>query len=299
MVAEVCACAQREQKARVLTVFKAGFQVSPAILQSELHLLQCSVCASACVLLLLPPFSPTRFSSSDTVPLSRGSWAAPVIQVVEGRFAPDGNSFIVSDVAGQFSIYALGPPQPLLLSAPYDQFFSRDYDPMVHDAAGFAAYADPDTGVVVAPVWQGAWGGAGAAAGVGAQQMQQPQHGGGGHELEQQQQAQQQTQPQPGLQQPLCDNAFRPYPPAFQEAYRAGRVLAYVQAGGQLVGCGDLVHVCLSLTAWYSTVVAFHLCARVQLAGQILQSFAPLRLLTVDAQQLTQHPTRPNTPKHR
>lgn len=142
---------------------------------------------------------PCRLSSSDTPPLARGSWAPPVIQVVEGRFSPDGTSFVVADVAGQFSIYALGPPPPLLLAAPYDQFFSRDYDPITHDTAGFAAYADPNTGVVVAPVWQAA-----------------RQYAVGWA---------------PALQQALCDNHFRPYPEGFQLAYRTGRVLDYVRAG--------------------------------------------------------------------
>ncbi len=62
-----------------------------------------------------------RFSTADTPPLARGSWAPPVIQVVEGRFSPDGTSFVVADAGGQYSLYALGIPPPLLLSAPYDQ----------------------------------------------------------------------------------------------------------------------------------------------------------------------------------
>lgn len=140
-----------------------------------------------------------RFSSSDTIPLARGSWAPPVIQVIEGRFSPDGTAFAVSDVAGQFSLYSQGPPPPLILAAPYDQFFSRDYDPIVHDASGFAAYADPDTGVVVAPVWQAA--------------------------------RQYAVESGPTLQQPLCDNHFRPYSEGFQAAYRAGRMFDYVNAG--------------------------------------------------------------------
>jgi hypothetical protein len=34
----------------------------------------------------------------------------------------------VADVAGQFSLYAAGPPNEVLLAAPYDQFFKKDYD---------------------------------------------------------------------------------------------------------------------------------------------------------------------------
>jgi hypothetical protein len=109
---------------------------------------------------------------------------------------------VVTDVAGQLSLYALGFPTPLLLSAPHDQFFSRDYDPIAHDTAGFAAYTDPDTGAVIGPVWQAA------------------RQYGAAHEQ--------------ALQQLLCDNHFRPYPDGFQAAYRAGRVLEYVKSGA---GC--------------------------------------------------------------
>lgn len=92
----------------------------------------------------------------------------------------------MADVAGQFSIYAMGPPTPLLLSAPYDQFFKKDYDAIMHDEAGFAAFLEP----AAVPTYHLA------------------------------------------RLQPLCDNQFRPYPEDFQEAYRAGRVLEYVKAGG-------------------------------------------------------------------
>jgi hypothetical protein len=34
-------------------------------------------------------------------------------------------------VAGQFSLYAAGPPSAVLLAAPYDQFFKKDYDPIM------------------------------------------------------------------------------------------------------------------------------------------------------------------------
>lgn len=107
--------------------------------------------------------------------------------------------FAVSDVAGQFSLYGLGPPAPLLLSAPYDQFFQLDYEPIVHDSAGFAANADPDTGITIGPVWESA---------------RQYRIGHSTTAL-----------------QPLCDNHFHPYPDGFQAAYRSGRVLEYVKAG--------------------------------------------------------------------
>jgi hypothetical protein len=43
----------------------------------------------------------------------------------------DGSAFAVADVAGQFSLYGAGPAEPLLLAAPYDQFFKKDYDPIM------------------------------------------------------------------------------------------------------------------------------------------------------------------------
>lgn len=81
----------------------------------------------------------------------------------------------------------------------------RDYDPIVHDAAGFAAYTDPNTGVVIAPVWQAA--------------------------------RQYAVTHQTALQQPLCDNHFRPYPEDFQAAYRSGQVLTYVRSGAPHHAC--------------------------------------------------------------
>lgn len=75
-----------------------------------------------------------RFSSSDTIPLARGSWAAPTIQLVDGHFSPDGSAFAVADVAGQFSLYGAGPAADLLRAAPYDQFFKKDYDPIMQVA---------------------------------------------------------------------------------------------------------------------------------------------------------------------
>jgi hypothetical protein len=148
---------------------------------------------------------------------------------------------VVADVAGQFSLYALGPPPPLLLSAPYDQFFSRDYDPIVHDAAGFAAYADPDTGVVVAPVWQAA--------------------------------RQYAVSQAPTLQQPLCDNHFRPYPESFQAAYRAGRVFEYVKSGAmlsRLLCVGQEAHLALRFCA-------LRLCA---FSPRLLTCNAPILVLS-------------------
>jgi hypothetical protein len=48
-----------------------------------------------------------------------------------------GNSIVVygllmaADVAGQFSLYGAGPADAVLRAAPYDQFFKKDYDPIM------------------------------------------------------------------------------------------------------------------------------------------------------------------------
>jgi hypothetical protein len=43
----------------------------------------------------------------------------------------DGSAFAIADMAGQFSLYGAGPPVTMLLAAPYDQFFKKDYDPIM------------------------------------------------------------------------------------------------------------------------------------------------------------------------
>lgn len=134
--------------------------------------------------------------------------------MLDGRFSPDGTSFVVSDVAGQFSLYALGPPTLLLLSAPYDQFFLHEYhaEAFALDSAGFAMLVNPETRVILAPWWQVA--------------RQFAVLGGALVLL------------------PLADNLFTPYPETFQAAYRAGRVLEYVKAG--MVEClGNACTVCV------------------------------------------------------
>jgi hypothetical protein len=50
---------------------------------------------------------------------------------VDGHFSPDGSCFAVADVAGQFSLYGAGPADAVLRAAPYDQFFKKDYDPIM------------------------------------------------------------------------------------------------------------------------------------------------------------------------
>jgi hypothetical protein len=74
-----------------------------------------------------------KFSSRHTRPDGR-SWP-DAIPFADGHWAPDGASITVTDVAGQLHRFALGgpPPCPLARRAPYDQFFSSDYSPLLRD----------------------------------------------------------------------------------------------------------------------------------------------------------------------
>jgi hypothetical protein len=80
-------------------------------------------------------------SSADTFPLRCGQWA-DAIQWVDGHWAPDGAALVVTDVAGQVSLYGLGPPGQLLLAAPWDQFFARDFKKLGQDMAGHVVDLD-------------------------------------------------------------------------------------------------------------------------------------------------------------
>lgn len=61
-------------------------------------------------------------------------WAEPLM-VVDAQFTPDGGSIVASDNTGQFSIFASGGGDPYS-GAQYDQFFARDYAPLVRDLEG-------------------------------------------------------------------------------------------------------------------------------------------------------------------
>lgn len=74
------------------------------------------------------------FSSADTCPHSKARWP-DALQLVDGHFSPGGLSILVSDVAGQFSLYGMGTPDPGLLRAPYDQFLNQDYSELIRDQA--------------------------------------------------------------------------------------------------------------------------------------------------------------------
>jgi hypothetical protein len=72
-----------------------------------------------------------RFSSRQTRPDGR-SWP-DVLPFADGHFSPDGRTITVADVAGQLHHYAPGPPCSLLSRAPYDQFLTTDYSPLLRD----------------------------------------------------------------------------------------------------------------------------------------------------------------------
>ncbi len=83
-----------------------------------------------------------RFSTRDTRP-GGDSWV-DVIQLVDGHWTPDGESLVVSDVAGQFHLYRVGSAE-LMAYARYDQFFSSDYRPIRNDGEGHVL--DEETGI--------------------------------------------------------------------------------------------------------------------------------------------------------
>jgi len=55
--------------------------------------------------------------------------------IVDGRFAPDGTSFVISDKGGQFSIYSGGGDLRFKHAQP-DQFYSTDYNRLTWDERG-------------------------------------------------------------------------------------------------------------------------------------------------------------------
>ena len=67
-------------------------------------------------------------------------------ELLDGAFSPCGNHFVVSDNFGQFTIYSCKSLQ-CHRTFPYDQFFSFDYNKLIHDNNGHAI--DEETGETV------------------------------------------------------------------------------------------------------------------------------------------------------
>jgi hypothetical protein len=200
----------------------ADHHLFPALLYNITH----PICLNA--------FAPHSFDIAATIPLARGRWAEPTIQLIDGRFAPDGLSLAVADVAGQFSVYAAGPPPQRLLAAPHDQFFAQDYtDPA--DAVAAAVWAAPgdaagDAAAATAAVSGGSESRAHAAA-AALRQRYVATTAPGTSALGEPSDAARRTAWRAATTQALCDAHFTPYPPGLQLAYREGRVYEHVSSG--------------------------------------------------------------------
>mmetsp|Transcript_12107 Transcript_12107/g.34029 ORF Transcript_12107/g.34029 Transcript_12107/m.34029 type:complete len:1461 (-) Transcript_12107:344-4726(-) len=68
-------------------------------------------------------------------PVDRGGTDTDPVQILDGHFSPDGTSFVLSDFAGQATIYGTGSRQRLAM-AQYDQFLASDYAPLLRDMSG-------------------------------------------------------------------------------------------------------------------------------------------------------------------
>ena len=66
-----------------------------------------------------------------------------MFQLTDGQFSPDGLGLLVSDLAGQVSLYGAHPRGPFL-KVPYDQFFASEGHPILLDLMGFVL--DVETG---------------------------------------------------------------------------------------------------------------------------------------------------------
>ena len=82
------------------------------------------------------------FTSRATRPDGR-TWPDTLF-LTDGHFSPDGDRFVVSDVAGQFHLYGIGTQCPLACRAPYDQFLTSETNQLVIDVRGNVLDADTD-----------------------------------------------------------------------------------------------------------------------------------------------------------
>ncbi len=70
------------------------------------------------------------------------------LELVDGQWAPDGSSLVVSDMYGRFSFYGTSDGSNMN-RAKFDQFFSSDYNTLVRDQAGNVV-----DGVSQLPPWE-------------------------------------------------------------------------------------------------------------------------------------------------
>lgn len=73
------------------------------------------------------------FSTRSTKP-GYGAWA-DAIELVDGHWSKDGSGLIVSDVAGQWHVYGMGPTD-LMQRSRYDQFLTSEWHGLMRDTAG-------------------------------------------------------------------------------------------------------------------------------------------------------------------
>ena len=74
------------------------------------------------------------FYSTDTRPDGR-KWPDP-IAYVDGFMSPDGHYAALADAAGQLHVIGIGERDAWISRAPYDQFFSTDYEDLIVDSEG-------------------------------------------------------------------------------------------------------------------------------------------------------------------
>ena len=73
-------------------------------------------------------------SSVDSRPDGR-KWPDS-IAYVDGYMSPDGQYAALTDAGGQLHVIGIGPADDWISRAPYDQFFSTDYDDLIEDEQG-------------------------------------------------------------------------------------------------------------------------------------------------------------------
>jgi hypothetical protein len=69
------------------------------------------------------------FVVHDTL-VSQPGGGCDAIQVLDGRWRPDGDGLAFADQAGQLLIFGIGRPAPIMLLTQYDQFYKRDFGRM-------------------------------------------------------------------------------------------------------------------------------------------------------------------------